>query len=116
MKIEDYLADKQVLEELGRRLSQLRLERNLTQGGIAAEAGVSKRTVERLEAGESVQVSNLIRLCRVLKLLDGLNRLIPETPLSPIAQLKMRGKLRRRASVPKQIDSTSTKWNWGKNS
>lgn len=53
--------DAAVLAELGDRLSRRRLQRNLTQAQLAREAGVSKRTVIRLERGESSQVTNLIR-------------------------------------------------------
>lgn len=43
--------DETILAELGRRLARTRLERNISQQGLATEAGVSKRTVERIEAG-----------------------------------------------------------------
>lgn len=48
--------DEAVLGELGRRLAQVRLGKNLTQAQLAAKAGVSKRTVERLEVGGGATV------------------------------------------------------------
>ena len=48
MKITKQATDEAVLSELGGRLAQVRLERNLTQAQLAEQAGVSKRTVERL--------------------------------------------------------------------
>ena len=51
MKIAKQATDKAVLAELGERLTQIRLERNLTQVQLAVEAGVAKSTVQRLEAG-----------------------------------------------------------------
>jgi len=42
--------DDSVLAELGGRLARIRLDRNLTQAQLAEQAGVSKRTIERLEA------------------------------------------------------------------
>jgi putative transcriptional regulator len=51
MKINAHLTDEAVLRELGERLSAARVSRNLTQAHVAEEAGISKRTLERLEAG-----------------------------------------------------------------
>ena len=114
MKIETGLTDGAILAELGRRLERLRLSRNLTQAEVSEEAGVSKRTLERLETGRSVQLSNFIRLLRTLRIMEGLNLLIPEPQLSPIAQLELRGKVRRRASKKKELLIVSEKtWKWG---
>ena len=51
------LADASVLTELGDRLARLRLQPTLTQAQLAREAGVSKRTLIRLEHGESTQLT-----------------------------------------------------------
>mgnify|MGYP000461714881 CR=1 FL=1 len=48
----------------------------LTQADLAHEAGVSKRTVERIEAGASAQMASLIRIFRVLDLMPALDRFI----------------------------------------
>lgn len=99
MKIRSQLTDEAILSELGSRLAAARLGRNLTQAALAEEAGISKRTVERMEAGAvATQLSGFLRVCRVLGLLDRLETLIPETRVSPIALLKQQGRKRQRAS------------------
>ena len=99
MKIEKQATDEAVLSELGRRLAQVRLQRNLTQARLAEQAGVSKRTVERLESGSvATQLSGFIRVCRVLDLVERFNLLVPEPVPSPVEQLKLRGRKRLRAS------------------
>ena len=113
MKIHKLASDQVVLGELGERLARVRLDRNLTQAQLADQAGVSKRTVERLEAGDSAQLSSLIRLCRALELLGQFEVLIPALPPSPMAQLKRRGKSRRRASAKTLPDRPSGKLEWG---
>lgn len=113
MKLSKQLTDEQVLTELGQRITKIRLARNWTQAELAQIAGVSKHTVERLEAGESLQLTNLIRLCRALDLLAGFDALIPVPKPSPIVQLKMRGKSRQRASAPKAVDQSTRQWTWG---
>jgi len=82
-------------------------------GDLAEEAGISKRTVERLEMGAvATQLSVLIRVCRVLDLLDRFELLIPEPVPSPIQQLKLRRRQRQRASRIKTSKSRSGKWHW----
>ena len=114
MIITKQTADEVVLAELGGRLARIRLERNLTQGQLAEQAGVSKRTVERLESGAvATQLSGFIRVCRVLGVLERLDALVPEPVPSPLAQLKWRGRQRRRASTAKAVPAAVKKWAWG---
>lgn len=102
-----------VLVEIGRRLTRTRLEFNFTQAQLAEEAGVSKRTLERLEAGAvATQLSSFVRVCRILNILDRFDVLIPELIPSPLAQLKLHGKQRQRASGAKTSKSPVKKWKW----
>jgi transcriptional regulator with XRE-family HTH domain len=79
MKISAQRTDASILEELGERLASARLGKNLTQAALADQAGVSKRTVERLESGAvATQLSGFLRICRVLGLVEHFERLIPE--------------------------------------
>jgi putative transcriptional regulator len=111
MKINDTLSDAAVLEELGQRIARYRLNRNMTQGALATESGVSTPTVQRLENGQSTQASNLIRILRTLKLLENLDALVPEPAISPLQQARMQGKTRQRASSPRKRQ-TPTRWTW----
>ncbi len=113
MKITELISDRTVLKEIGERLARIRLNRNLTQAEMAAEAGISKRTVERLEAGESVQFTSLIRLLRSLGILSRFDSLIPEPIASPLAQLKLQSAARRRASSKSAGRPSTAGWKWG---
>jgi transcriptional regulator with XRE-family HTH domain len=104
--------DEAVLQELGQRLERRRIDLQLTQANLADQAGVSKRTIERIESGAAAQTSSLIRILRVLDLLGGLDRFIPETGARPMDLIKLQGKLRRRASS-KSPPKTATGWAWG---
>ena len=112
MKIEGLLTDGTILAELGGRLAQRRLELQLTQGMLAEQAGVSKRTVERIEAGATAQMSTLIRVLRVLELLDRLEILVPEAGPRPMDLVKLKGKARKRASG-KRKSTDKGPWQWG---
>ena len=111
MKITNQAVDALILRELGERLARVRLERNLTQAALAEQAGVSKRTVERMEAGGPTQLVNLVRVCRALNLLDRFETLIPEPLISPVMQLKLQGKQRKRATATPPV-APPPKWEW----
>lgn len=114
MKIVPQLTDEAILQELGGRLARVRIDSNFTQAVLAEEAGVSKRTVERLESGEvATQLSGFLRVCRALGLLERLETLVPEEEASPMAQLKRQGRQRQRASGKKAAAREPKKWTWG---
>ena len=115
MRLSKPLSDEAILQELGSRLAVVRLSRNLTQASLAEEAGVSKRTIERLESGEvAARLSGLVRVCRVLGLIDRLDALVPPAAPGPVEQLKLAGRARKRASPARQGAAVrSRKWTWG---
>lgn len=114
MKIDPGLTDEAVLDELGQRLSRWRLERNLSQSEFGEQAGIGRRTIQRLEAGEPVQLSSFIRALRVLGLLDSLELLIPQPTPSPLQRLKLSGNERRRAGRRRAGQGTHDPepWTW----
>jgi transcriptional regulator with XRE-family HTH domain len=120
MKLDETLTDDVVLAELGERLARLRIGRGLTQAQLADEAGVGKRTVERAEAGHSVQLVTLVRLFRVLGLMSALDHLMPEPGPTPMELLrgKTAGPGRRRASGRRTPSAPGPRtggktWTWG---
>ena len=102
MMITNMTTDAAVLEEMGNRLARQRLERNLTQRDVAHEAGVSTRTVSLIENGRSVTLGSLVRILRALEILDAMDQVLPPRGPSPIEELERSGKLRERASRPRQ--------------
>lgn len=115
MPIPRTATDEVVLEELGARLRRLRLERNMSQADLAAEAGISRVTLQRFEEGQSASMTTFVRVVRVLDLLDGIDRWIPERGPSPIEELQRRGRQRKRAGSPREGHSRpgSQPWRWG---
>ena len=112
MEINKLLSDEAILSELGERLSRSRIDQSLTQAELALQAGVSKRTVERAEAGASTQLSNMIRIMRVLDLLPNLEHALPATGPRPMDLLKRKGKVRQRASSGKSSNDDDAPWSW----
>lgn len=113
MKISSLLTDEAILIEIGSRLARRRLDLQLTQAQLAEQAGVAKRTVERIEAGGSSQLASLIRIFRVLDLLPGLEQLLPQALPGPLDMLKRQGKQRQRATGRRRAPASDEPWSWG---
>ena len=88
----------EVLREVGTRLKALRLQQNRRVRDLAADAGVSPRTIDRLEAGRNVGTENLVRVMRALGRLQAFEALVPVPEVSPYDVERLRGRVRRRAS------------------
>ena len=113
MKIVNTLTDEAILEEIGERIARRRLETHLTQADLAREAGVAKRTLERVEAGKTAQLTTIIRIFRALDLLPKLDQLLPRSVPGPIEVMTRKGKLRKRASSRGRGSSKDGPWTWG---
>ena len=88
--------DAATLDELGARIAARRLSRHWRQADLAYEAGVSNRTVQRIEAGASVQLTMFLRVLRALGLLGGLEQLVPPSRPSPMELLRRETNRRKR--------------------
>lgn len=106
-----------LLESLGRRLAARRLALDLTQADVAEQAGISKRTLERLESGAvSTRLDAFLRVCGVLGLQDRIDALVPEPSASPVAQLKNKAAPQRQRASGQATDAaagTGKPWEWG---
>jgi len=112
MNITNLLTDDAVLAELGSRIAARRIDLQLTQAAVAEQAGIAKRTLERIEAGHSSQLSSLVRVLRVLEALPGLDHLVPPIGPRPMDLLKRKGKVRQRASGKRAPRPAKEPWSW----
>lgn len=120
MNLLDATTDQAVLEELGARLARRRVSLRLQQAELAERAGVGKRTVERIEAGESCQLTSWVRVLRVLELLPALDALLPEESIRPMEMIRhhrkrMPKRVRKRADeiAPSNTNESRREWRWG---
>ncbi|MCF6299678.1 MAG: helix-turn-helix domain-containing protein [Proteobacteria bacterium] len=93
-----------LIEELGSRLKQTRINASLTQSQLGDIIGKSRTAVERAEKGKC----NLNTFVSILVALDAdgqLALLLPEPPPSPVLLAKAKGKQRKRASARKLEES-----------
>jgi DNA-binding XRE family transcriptional regulator len=124
MKKDKTISDKAVLENLGQSLAEFRIEQGLTQAALAKQAGIGKRTLERMEAGNSCQTSALVRVLRVLGLEQQVHNIVPKHSPGPMAVLEAQQKQRKRvrpkcgsriagSAVSKHRSKTQGSWTWG---
>ena len=102
----------QIEAALFKRLESIRLSRNITQAQLAEEAGVSPRTIGRLEKGQGVSVDTFIRIMMALNIQQNLEALLPDPSVRPIERIGMGAAERKRARPTKSIDELPT-WSWG---
>ncbi len=89
-------------EELGERLKQARLNKNLTQQDIAEHSGLSRRAVINAEKGKAT-LEAFVAILMALGLAEQLNLFLPPQPISPIQLAKLQGEKRQRASGRSRI-------------
>ena len=103
MSIMDWtgLSNSVIVKEIGKRLKEYRLKKRLSQQELAHQAGISLFTVSKMESGKPVSVNMLLRVMRVLRLLDNFEFLLPEIGPSPVEMLKLKGKTPKRIRTKK---------------
>lgn len=111
----DTLNSQQIEIKLCELLEDYRLMKNISQAALAEQAGVSRRTISRMENGEGVSLDTFIRVMVSLGLGDNLQTLIPETSIRPIERVKQKQQRQRASSKrsrPESHSSVETEWQW----
>lgn len=112
MKIFGTESNEQILKELGQRLKDTRIALSYTQKEMADRAGISPKTIERIEGGENVRIENLVNLLRAMNLLQNMEILVPEQTILP-TEIFDYGKKRQRVVPAKGKDTVNGTWQWG---
>ncbi len=105
-----HAASRHIEKGLCTRLQEIRLSKNVTQQQLATEAGVSLRTITRLESGDGVTLDVFIRVISALNLEKSLETLLPDPSIRPLERVQHGGRQRLRAR-PKPAGEATT-WAW----
>lgn len=103
-------APEDVEAALGTRLEELRLGKNMNQSQIAEEAGVSRRTITRLENGGGVSLDTFIRVMRALGVADRFQALFPDPTIRPIDRVRLKGRERKHARPASKMQAGPWQW------
>ena len=90
-------SDKVILETLGRRIRQERVNQNITQKGLAKKAGVGRIVVQRLEGGKGCGLRAFTKILRALGRLAQIDLFLPEPGISPLLLARSKKLHRMRA-------------------
>jgi transcriptional regulator with XRE-family HTH domain len=104
------LSDRALAETIGNFVRHHRLEKNKTQEVLSHEAGISRSTLSLLERGETVTLSTLLQVLRVLEQLQIMEAFKVEKTVSPIALAKAEKSQRKRASGSVAPGQSETDW------
>ena len=74
--------------ELGASLRAQRLDRNIEQATLAAQAGVSRTALKNLEGGLGSTVKTLVRVLRALGREDWVKTIAPVATINPLTLTK----------------------------
>jgi transcriptional regulator with XRE-family HTH domain len=90
----DEQSGHEIIKELGKRYSIYRKQMGYTQKDVANKSGLSIFTISTFENGAStgITMSSFIRLLRAIDLLEEIEKLLPELPMSPKALFKKQKK------------------------
>lgn len=90
------MINDEIVAELGRRITDHRIARDMTQAEFADFAGVGRSTIQRIERGDSIQLNSFVKILRAFGRLEGIDALLPPEIVSPIAQLEQIERRRKR--------------------
>jgi predicted transcriptional regulator len=107
-KIDSAVTDNMILEILGRRIRQERMNQNITQKVLAIKAGVGRIVVQRLEGGKGCVLGAFIKILRALGRLTQIDLFLPEPGISPLllARYKAKERMRARSRSTRQLNQT----------
>ncbi len=106
----DSMSDKALVKQIGAFITYHRIEQDKTQDALAADAGISRSTLSLLERGETVNLSTLIQVLRVLDQLKVMNAFVVQETISPLELARLEKKKRKRATGKRSVTSTEADW------
>lgn len=97
----DIYSPEELALAVGEGIRRLRLQKNLTQPSLAAQAGVSMTALRHLESGQGANLFTLIRVVRALDKQEWLQALAPRVTINPL-HMPSSHKTRQRARQKKR--------------
>ena len=107
------LTDKAILVQVGLKLKEIRIEKNISQGELAKASGLSAFSISQMENGHNTSILSLVMVLRALNKLEILDEILKDKPISPIALSEYAKKhpKKNHASKSKKVAET-TDFNW----
>lgn len=100
--------DDEIVKEISSRIKKLRIEKNISQELLSRKTGISIHTISNIENGKSFTIENLIKIMRVLDIVERIYDLIPAVENNPYLIALNKKEKSRVSKLKKEID-----WKWG---
>lgn len=101
MRILDELNDIEIVREIGRRVTFLRIRSGLRQEDLAERVGVSRFAISRLEGGQGgMRLDTFLAVLRQLNVLGRMSIVLPEREPTPLEIAKLE---RKGGALPKRV-------------
>lgn len=107
------LTNDAIMRQIGLKLKELRIEKNMKQKELSDASGVSLFTISAVENGKTTSLLTIIQLLRALEHLDYLDRFFQEQAISPIAYSKLLQNNKKRERVKtsaKETTNNESEW------
>ncbi len=80
----DIMTPEELAQAIGENIRSLRLQKNITQQALAAQAGACLSALRHLESGQGANLGTLIRVVRALGKQEWLQALAPRITINPL--------------------------------
>ncbi|MFI3261345.1 MAG: helix-turn-helix domain-containing protein [Rikenellaceae bacterium] len=98
--------DHSIVEQIGKKIKELRLEQNITQAELRKRSGVSVRRIIDVEKGYNCTLLVLVQLLRALDAFYLIELFFAEKEISPIEYAKlMDSKKERQRARRRKLDN-----------
>ena len=102
-----------IMRQIGSKLKELRIDKNMKQVELADASGVSVFTISSVENGNTTSLLTIVQLLRALEHLDYLDSFFQEKAVSPIAYAKLLKNNKKKVRVKSSSinhDKDDSKW------
>ena len=72
------LTDKAILVQVGLKLKEIRIEKNISQGELAKASGLSAFSISQMENGHNTSILSLVMVLRALNKLEILDEILKD--------------------------------------
>lgn len=97
--------DEEILKQIGAKLKELRVERNMKQKELSERSGLSMFSISQIETGHNTSILSLVQILKALDRMDMLEPFFKEREVDPqlVAQFiqSQQQPVRKRVTSPK---------------
>lgn len=97
--------DEEILKQIGAKLKELRVERNMKQKELSERSGLSMFSISQIETGHNTSILSLVQILKALDRMDMLESFLKEKEVDPELLAKFiqsqQQPVRKRVTSPK---------------